>query len=220
MNNEVDIVVAFATPAVRDYAALIDSNLASIEFPIDALPFAIEVTAPEQSTWIVVTEHAGRARTEIRADAPGEPAVKAAIGMENVEYLLESGWQSDVIVIGYGMEFWIGDKVRMTEKLVHALGDVVTHYPKAKNAMIKTPIRFLRWALNNHQARHLLRRKLGMTSSSGHFSDVRLSDWLDHDAATLAAKLGIPSDFIKSRSQPRDSDRRVETAEPIGENVA
>ena len=204
---------------VRDYEALINSNLASIEFPIDALPFAIEVAAPDQSTWIVVTELGGRAQAAIRVHAPTEPAVKAVIGVENVEYLLESDWQSDVIVIGYSMEFWIDDKVPMTEKLVHALGDVVTHYPKAKMSLIKTPLRFIRWALNNHQARHLLRRKLGMTSFSIRFSDVRLSDWLDHEANALAAKLGIPSDFVEPQSEPQDSDRRVEDAEPISEMV-
>ncbi len=162
----------------------------------------------------------GRARAAIRDHAPTEPAVKAAIGVENVEYLLESEWQSDVIVIGYGMEFWIDDNVPMTDNLVHVLGDVVTNYSKAKTSLIKTPLRFVLWALNNHQARNLLRRKLGMASSSIRFSDVQQSDWLDSEANALAAKLGIPSDFVQPRSEPRDSGRRVEDAKPVGVNVA
>jgi hypothetical protein len=205
---------------VRDYRALISGNLATVDFPTDALPFAIEVKSPDRSAWIVLSEAGNQTTVELSAERPAKPAVTALIGIESVEYLLELDWQSDVIVIGYGMEFWIDDEISVTDKLVHALGDVVTHYPKSKDSLRKTPLRFFRWVVNNHLARHLLRRRLGLASSSVQFSDAPMSDWLNHEPEALASKLGIPAAFVKPRSAPADQDRPVELAERAGDLVA
>ncbi len=185
---------------VGDYKALIAANLARYPFPREACPFAIEVRSPERSAWIVLSGGDSAITAAVEAKPPESPVVSAAIGADSVEHLLRCGWHSDVVVIGYGMEFWIDEALPISDKLIHALGDIVTHYPKAKQALFKAPLRFVRWAANNHQVRHTLRRKLGLARQSPPFADVSLTDWLTVEPSELARRLGIPGPFAQPSS--------------------
>lgn len=182
---------------VRDYKAIITANLASYSFPRDARPFVIEVRSPEHSAWIVLSGTGNPPSVAVEGQPPQSPIVSAVIGADSVEHLLRSGWNSDVIVIGYGMEFWIDESLPISDKLIHALGDVVTHYPKVKQTMFKTPVRFARWAVNNHQVRYMLRRKLGLSGRPAPFADVSLAEWLTIEPAVLAQRINFPESFVE-----------------------
>lgn len=181
---------------VRDYAALIQRNLEQLTIPAACLPLTIEVTTDEASHWIAVRGGSDTPTANVVEARPDDTAVDGRIGADSAEYLLGLDWHSDVVVIGYGMEFSLGAGVTPTPAIVHALGDVVTHYPKVKRDLIKRPLRTTKWILSNHEARHRIASRIGRKGRSS-FADVGSDEWLSLDAPELARRLGIPSEFVE-----------------------
>lgn len=171
---------------VKGYADLIRRNIGARA----PFPFSVAVVAGKDVQYINAAE-----ATVIVADRPlPNAAIECRIPRENADFLLEHPWHSDVIVIGYGMEFVVRDPAIIRRGGIQAIENIVTHYPNPRKSLRANPWRVLRYVATNFYTRFALRQRLGL-ATRGEFADVPRESWLTEKAGDMARRLGIPAEF-------------------------
>ena len=175
-----------------DFTELIRKNLASYSGQL--FSFSLAVKGLGQTYYVNAFKEGRKLAVKLSTAPLHGPEVVAEMSVENVEHLLKAPWNSDVIIIGYGIEIRIIDAT-IADGALRMLERLLTHYPNLREHAWRSPLRSFRYLSGNHRTRSIVGQRLGRRSKYG-FKDVERRDWLIRTPAEIALELGIPTEYL------------------------